>query len=322
MMRVLAFLMTVLALPLAAGELVVRPVAVTEWKSVYATVEARRTVPARARIGGTVGALAVTEGMTVSAKETIGKVEDQKLDFQLAALAAQITSAEAQLQNARAELARGEALTGRGVSTAQRVDALRTQVDIADGQLLALRAERDRTLQTRAEGEVLAPSEGVVLSVPVSTGEVIQPGEPVAIIAADGFFLRLQVPERYASGFSEGASIRVGEGADARTGTLAKVYPLIEGGRVQADIDVDGIDPRFVGLRVAVRLPVGQRDAIAVPAEAITHRNGLDFVAIQSGGSITERVVLPGATVEAEGGEQIEIVSGLNPGETVVIGND
>ncbi len=239
-MRSAVFALALLAGPVSAETLLIAPQQVTEWKSVYATVEARRTVPARARIGGTVSAISVSEGDHVAAGAQIGLVEDDKLAFQLASLDAQIAAAQATLENAQAELARGEALVERGVSTAQRLDALRTQVDVAGGQISSLKAERDRITQTQAEGALLAPAEGVVLTVPVAAGEVILPGEPVATVGTGGFFLRLAIPERYADSLKQGAAIRIGDGDNARQGTLAKIYPLIEGGRVQADIEVRG----------------------------------------------------------------------------------
>lgn len=321
-MRAAVLLLAVLAAPAAAGSLMLEPVTVTEWKSVYATVEARRTVPARARIGGTVASIAVTEGDRVAAADPIGEVRDEKLDFQIASLEAQIKAAEAQLENASAELSRGEALVERGVSTAQRLDALRTQVEVATNQIVSLKAERDRVEQARSEGAVLAPEAGLVLSVPVASGEVLSPGEPLALIGSGGFFLRLQVPERYADTLREGDMIFLGDSMSDRGGMIAKVYPQIEGGRVQADIEVEGLDPRFTGERVAVRLPVGERDVLVVPASAVVHRGGLDFVMVDGSGGAVERVVVPGGPLETGDQPMVEIVSGLAAGETVLTRDD
>ena len=94
-------------------------------------------------------------------------------------------------------------------------------------------------VQQAAEGDVLAPEDGRVLTVPVTRGAVILAGEPVATIGSGGLFLRLAVPERHAAALKEGDSIRIGTGGGATEGRLAKVYPEIEGGRVTADVEVD-----------------------------------------------------------------------------------
>ncbi len=316
-MRGIVLFLALCAGPALADTVVSRDV--VEWKSVYATVEARNEVPARARIGGTVAELLVTESDRVAAGAMIGRVVDDKLDFLLAGLDAQISAAEAQLANARTELARGEALVAKGLSTAQRLDALRTQVDVIDGQLLSLGAERSRVIQTQAEGAILAPAEGVVLNVPVTSGEVIMAGESTAIVGTGGLFLRLQVPERHAASLKAGDEIRIGENDDEKIGLLSKIYPRIAAGRVQADIEVGGLDTRFVGERVVVQLPVGHRFALTVPQAALIHRGALDFVTVQDGDSLVERVVLAGEAFSDEGGKVVEILSGLAEGEKVIV---
>ena len=65
---------------------------VTEWKAVYGRVEARDTIAARARIGGIVVELTVSEGDTVKAGQKIATVRDDKIAFQIDALDAQIAS--------------------------------------------------------------------------------------------------------------------------------------------------------------------------------------------------------------------------------------
>src|SRR5690606_16108534 len=69
----------------AAETLVLAPGTVPEWKAVYGRVEARDLVPARARIGGTVVELLVSEGDTVEAGQRIAVVRDDKIAFQIAA---------------------------------------------------------------------------------------------------------------------------------------------------------------------------------------------------------------------------------------------
>ncbi|WP_245438092.1 biotin/lipoyl-binding protein [Mesorhizobium sp. WSM4312] len=128
------------ASPTLAGTLTLVPTTVTEWKAVYGRVEARDTVPARARIGGLVVDLAVTEGEQVKAGQKIATVQDDKIAFQVAALDAQLRALQAQLDTAQSELARGQTLVDKGVMTAQRLDQLRTEVDVARNQLAATEA--------------------------------------------------------------------------------------------------------------------------------------------------------------------------------------
>ena len=303
---------------LCAESLTVTPQPVTDWKAVYGQIEAQTRLPARARLGGTLVSLDAVEGDRVEAGQVLARVVDDKLDLRLRAIDAQLQSLQSQLENAKAELERGEALLQRGVTTVQRLDALRTQVDVLNGQIEATRAERSVVEQQAAEGDVLAPIAGLVLTVPAAAGAVVMPGEAVATIGGGGFFLRLAIPERHARALREGDEIQIDGAGEGATGRLARVYPQIENGRVIADVAVEGLNDAFVDARVLVRLAVGQREALLVPESAVTTRAGLDFVTVEGAGQ-GERAVMLGQRHEQDGVALREILSGLSHGETVVL---
>lgn len=313
-MRALLGILAVVAGPVWADP--VRVATVPIWKSVQATVETRDRIGARARLGGTLVDLAVSEGDAVAAGQVIAEVRDDKLAFQLSAMDAQLTAAQAQLANATAELERGKNLSSQGVTTAQKLDALRTAVDVATGQIAALTAQRKVIEEQVAEGQVLAPVAGRVIAVPATRGAVLMPGEVVAEIAGGGTFLRLAVPERHAASLRQGDVLQIEGPAGVTEGRLVKIYPLIQSGRVQADVEVQGLAEDFVAARILVRLPVGQREALLVPAAAIRTRQGLDFVATTQG----ERAVVPGDPVTLDGQPMVEILSGLDASDQIEAG--
>lgn len=301
-----------------AGTFEVTPASTTEWKSVYGRIEARDLVPARARIGGTVAELLVTEGDLVTQGQKIAVIRDDKLAFQVAAVDAQLAALAAQLARAEAELERGQALVDKGVVTAQRLDQLRTDVDVTRNQIAATEAQKSVIVQQEAEGDVLAPAAGRVLTTPVTRNGVVMAGEAVATVGGGGFYLRLAVPERHAGGLKEGASIRVTTGGGEMSGQLAKIYPQIENGRVIADVEVADLDTAFVDARVLVELPVGERKALLVPAAALTNRFGIDFVRVGTSAGEVERAVVIGERIDRDGTEMVEIMTGVSAGEQVV----
>jgi RND family efflux transporter MFP subunit len=311
-------LVAALAPPLALAEtsVMVEPHVVTDWKAVYGRIEAQSRIPARARIGGTLVSLDVTEGDTVEAGAEIARVFDQKLDFQRGAIDAQLRALASQLANAETELARGEELLQRGVTTAQRLDTLRTQTEVLRNQIAATESERQVIDQQAAEGRVLAPIAGRVLTVPATTGAVVLPGEPIATIGGGGFFLRLAVPERHATMLEEDAAITIEAPAGPVEGRLARIYPQIENGRVIADVEVEALDDAFVDARLPVRLPIGTREALLVPEAAVSRRFGLDFVEVVDTAGGARSVVL-GQRHDIDGTAMVEILSGFAAGETV-----
>lgn len=304
---------------LAADTLTLDPLAVPEWKAVYGRVEARDLVPARARIGGTVIQLLVTEGDMVEAGQRIATVQDDKLAFQIAAIDAQLAVLVAQLSRAEAELSRGHSLVERGVSTEQRLKQLQTDVEVTRNQIVATQAQRSVVVQQGEEGAVLAQVAGRVLAVPVTRGAVIMAGEAAATIGGGGFFLRLAIPERHANALKEDAEIRISTSGTEKTGRLVKLYPQIQNGRVVADVEFGQLDTAFVDARVLVEVPIGSREALFVPRAALTTRSGLDFVRVRQDGREVERVVAPGEVVRRDGVAFVEILTGLVAGETIVV---
>jgi RND family efflux transporter MFP subunit len=324
MRTLIAIVALAASLPLAllAEDLPLAEVSVTEWKAVYGRIEARSRIPARARLGGTLVSLEVIEGDVVTAGQVVAQVVDAKINYQLAAIDAQLQALAAQLDNAKGELTRGEDLLARGVTTAQRLDALRTQVDVLTGQIAAVGADRKVVEQQGLEGTVLAPISGRVLAVPVAAGAVVLPGEAVATIGGGGIFLRIAVPERHAAFLQEGAAIEIETAAGPSEGTLARIYPLIENGRVIADVEVPDLPESFINARVLVRLPIDTRTALMVPETAVITRTGLDFVEIVSPRGAVLRTVVLGQRQTIDGAAMIEVLSGLVSGDRVVTGDE
>ena len=305
------------ALP-ALAETPLAPVKVTDWKAVYGRIETRDRIPARARIGGILTELTVAEGDLVQAGQQLALIVDDKIGFQLSAIDAQLDALSAQAANAEAELKRGEQLQKDGVITTQRLEALQTAVDVVNGNIAANRAQRQVLVQQSAEGAVLAPVTGRVLDVPQAAGAVVMPGEPVAALGGGGFFLRLAVPERHAANLTAGDAIVIETVTGEKSGKLAKVYPLIENGRVLADVEVPDLSEDFVDARVLVRLPVGTRDALLVSPTAVRTHSGLDFVTTQGANGPVERAVVLGPHHLVDGVEMVEVISGLVAGDVVV----
>jgi RND family efflux transporter MFP subunit len=313
------------AQPVSAEEtFAVAPATVPDQKAVFATVESRRVVPARARIGGTVAELAVREGDHVELGQVVATVGDQKLALQLKSLDAQIEGLEAQVAQAQADLTRAEDLASKGIVPQTRLVEVRTIFNVANNAMRARVAERSVIQQQLAEGSVLAPAAGRVLRVPLTTGTVIMAGESVADIAEQNFVLRLRVPERHARFLKAGDVIRIdaaelGE-SGPRFGTIQLVYPRIEDGRVVADATVQGLGDYFVSERIRVWVSAGERTAFVVPAAFITTRFGVDYVKVRSpaNGDMDVPVQRGRALPRPDLPDGVEILSGLNAGDRLV----
>ncbi|WP_246716913.1 MULTISPECIES: efflux RND transporter periplasmic adaptor subunit [unclassified Methylocystis] len=300
-----------------AGEITIRVAPVDDLKAVVASVEPAHQLTARARIGGTVSALKIKEGDDVAGGAEIASVVDQKLFLQIQALDQRIRSQQAQREKAQGDFDRAQELFRRGVYTKALFDHAKTALDVADRNLSALRSDRGVIEQQAAEGSVRAPGPGRILTIPVSVGRVVLPGETIATIAEDKYILRLQLPERHARFMRAGDKVEIGArglhaeaGGERKQGRVRIVYPEIQGGRVIADVDVVGLGDYFVGERARVYVTTGKRDTIIIPRSAVYRRAGVDFVRLASG----EEVVIQLGEAHGDG---VEILSGLHDGDVV-----
>jgi len=309
---------------LAQQTFVVAPQQVADEKAMFATVESANTVPARARIGGTVVQLAVRKGDHVAQDQVVAIVADQKLALQLMSLDAQISGLQAQLDKAKTDLAREQELFARGSAAKAALDAAQTAFDVATNSLKSRVAERSVVEQQVTEGKVLAPTAGRVLTVPVTTGTVIIAGEPVATIGEQNFVLRLRVPERHARFLKAGDSVRI-DGEDlgksgAQFGSIRLVYPQIEDGRVIADAAVAGLGDYFVGERIRVWISAGERTSIIVPGSFIETRFGIDYARVRKDAqTVIDVPVQRGRELpRPDMPDALEILSGLRSGDVLV----
>jgi RND family efflux transporter MFP subunit len=325
-----AFLLAASFLPggaSAAAIFEVQQTAVDDLKSVYATVRSTDVVDARVRTGGTVASLAIQRGSEVKPGDVIATVTDQKLALRMRALDAQIVGLKSRAETARIEFQRQEQLAEKGYAASAKLDEARAASEVASNALKSAEAERAVVTQQVQEGDVLAPAPGRVLTIPVTVGTVVMPGEAIARIAANAYVLRLELPERHARFIKKGDPVAIAgrelSGSDGAIGkgTIILVYPELQDGRVIADAQADGLGKYFVGERVLVWISAGKRNAIIVPRAYLFKRFGLDYARIQgTDGKTVDAVVQLGQPphLEDQGAGLIEVLAGLRPGDRLV----
>ncbi|MBB1090221.1 efflux RND transporter periplasmic adaptor subunit [Rhodopseudomonas palustris] len=318
-----AMLLGVAATQAPADSLAVAARTIADEKAVFATVESVSVVPARARIGGTVIALKVREGDSVSRGQEIATIGDDKLALQMRSLDAQIEALQAQAGQAQIDFDRINGLVERGTLPRVKLDEARTALNVAENGLRAKTAERAVVQQQFKEGQVLAPDDGRVLKKMVTVGSVVLPGDPVVSVAQQHYKLRLRVPERHARLLKQGDRLRI-DGAEvgdqaAKFGTIDLVYPLIEDGRVVADATVEGLGQYFVGDRLRVWIAGGERPAFVIPSRYVRTEFGIDYVRLgEPGKAIAVPVQRGREHPSPDMPDGLEILSGLRNGDRLV----
>lgn len=294
--------------------------AVPDWRSVSASIGTIRQAQALARIPGILTTLRVQEGDRVTKGQLLGRIVDSQLGPQGGAYAAQAAAAEAQAANAQAELSRTRFLYDNGVYAKARLDQAQAGARAAEAQIRASRAQQAAVNAVAGQGAILAPASGRVLLAPVPAGSAVAPGMVIATIADGEPLLRLELPESLAATVRPGAAVlaTLDGNAAAVRGTVTKIYPSVQGGQVLADVAMPGIDDRLIGRRIAAKVAAGSRPALVVPRTAVTTRFGVDSVTLVAADGTTATV--PVQTAPVADPAQVEILSGVTPGDRLAIG--
>jgi HlyD family secretion protein len=260
---------------------------------------------------------------------------------------------EAEVAQAQAEddLARLELLLKGGAVARAEVDEARRRVEIARARSASARAEagaaRPQGAETRAAGSeqrqaeaqlasalarlddtrVLAPHDGVVLTIAVEAGDTVQIGDPIVELAADGETqLVIEPDERHLAWIQPGqraaASAEPFPG-DVFDADVCYVAPAVDSrrGSVEVRLCVDE-PPAFLrpDMTVSVDLTVARTTAaLTVPTDAVHDASTpAPWVLAVEGGRVVKRMVELGL----RGNGHSEIRSGLDEGDEVVAAAD
>lgn len=168
---------------------------------------------------------------------------------------------------------------------------------------------------------IRAPMSGVVTARLVDPGDTVSPGVPMMAVEDNSLYrLEAAVPERDLSTLHIGGRVAVTIGSDRRAaeGTVSVISPSGDPGSRKFMVKVDL--PRGLAVRSGefgrISFPVSYSSGITVPDSAIRSEGGLTFVyVVGREGRAKMQVVKTGRGTE--GG--IEVISGLNPGDRLVI---
>ena len=159
----------------------------------------------------------------------------------------------------------------------------------------------------------------------VSVGDFVQVGTPlIRLVAADPVKLRVNVPERRFGEIAPGQKVTVhadsNVGGDPVRAEVSRVAPAlnIETRTLPVEIVIDNPDLRLKpGGFATAEILVGTSEATIVPRSAVLTFAGVHKVITVVDGVAQEKRVTLGQTVGMETGEWIEVLSGLDGGETI-----
>jgi membrane fusion protein (multidrug efflux system) len=273
------------------------------------TAQARESVTITAKISDVVTRLAFDSGQRVRAGQLLADMNSRAQQADVAAAQAALRDAEQQ-QRRGAELAKAQ-LLARG-----QYDTLRANRDAAAASLQSKHAAvADRT--------IVAPFAGVLGLRQVSVGALVAPGTVITTLDDDSTIkLDFTMPEASLSSLAPGQSITAASDAwpgvsfDGRIADIdSRVDPQTRAVRVRAELPNPDAKLRpGMLLRVQVQLP--PRQALVLPELAVQQEAEQGYVFRVGAGDKVEQVPVKLGTRRSG---QVEVVSGLNAGDRVVV---
>ena len=299
------------------------------------SVEAPDRGRVAARIDGRVGRIAVQEGERVKAGALLLTLVETTAADQSRAAAAGVAEAQGALAATRARLdladktlARYRQLFAKEAVTPLEMDRVSTEQALAANALVAAEAAVQRlSAQSAAAAtavgytQVTAPYDAVVVRKEVQEGSTVLPGTALLLLDRQGAWrVRAQLPEALTGKVAVGDGFRVELPALGKTldATLAEVLPAADAHSRSFEIKLDLAEQAGLsaGLFARVAASGNQKSALLIPTSALLERGQLSGVYVVEAGILRFRLVKTGVRT----GGQIEILSGLAAGETIVTG--
>jgi RND family efflux transporter MFP subunit len=316
-------------------------------------VTARREATVSAQITGTLTAVLIEEGDHVKAGQVMGRLDDTAQRAALAQAQAQLHAAqallaqdEAQLGQSRRDAQRDEDLVKRNLVSQQALEQARTLVDTGSAQGQGQKKQIEvaeanlRSAQVQLDYcTVRAPFSGVVIAKAAQVGEIVSPFSAGGgftrtgigtLVDMDSLEIEVDVNEAYINRVQPGQPVESVLNAypDWRIPShVIAIIPTADRSKatVKVRIGLDAKDDRIVpdmGVRVsfleekqhAAPAPQAPR-GVLVPAAAVRGQDGRQVVFVVRDNRARLRSLTLGATL----GDSRQVLSGLSPGEAVIV---
>ena len=290
------------------------------------TLEAQNAVEVSTRMMGHVREITVREGETVTAGQCLVRIDDTDMMARKTQAEAAIAEATAVLANAETNLSRFERLYAENSVSKAQLDEVRTGRDRAAAGLKRAQAGLTEVEVHLGYLRITAPTDGTVTRRLVDPGDMANPGMPLVMLEQTGTMkVRAGLAEQDVDLVDVGAEVKVKvTSLDQAVYTVPVARILPAANPMSRTFDLEAYLPNQdgrlkSGMFARVEVPVGSREAVLVPTEALHTRGQLTGVWIVDDNATAHlRWIRTSRAI----GDETEVVSGLQGGETIVLRAD
>ena len=287
------------------------------------------------RTPGTVISLSAHIGDTVTKDQVLFTLDQSDLENSYDQSMASLKAAEANYRSVKeqhdkavTDLARYQELYDNGAISASELE--QAKLLASDNSLLAAQAQLEQAQagfnaasDTINDMEVKSPISGIVTALSVEVGDTATSASPaVTIVNMDQVYINISVSENIINSIQNGQHVTVNIPSatnDNLKGTIADLSLAADAatGKYAMKIYIDNPDHLLKsGMFAQVKLTTDSKsDVITVPTDAIVYHNGEYVAYVVENDKAIEKTVTTGM----DNGQEIEVVSGLSPGDILII---
>lgn len=283
------------------------------------TVRSRTVAHIAPKMMARIVEIKVNVGDTVRKNDLIARLDERDIKAQEQAALAALAAANAHAHRAKADEQRIRSLYNKEAATRENFDAVIARAKEAQAGVTQATSAVQEIRASLADTLLLAPFDGVVVKRLKQPGDMGMPGVPlVTLQIPQELRLEVDVPNTCARRYSIGMNVTV---------HIDSLNQLIS---AQIDEISPEIDPKTHSQLIKIALPTieglqpgyfgwleqacGQHEALLIPASAVQHIGQLEVVKVLAEGRQLMRHVRTAKVFH----DQIEVISGLHAGETVI----
>ncbi len=326
-------------------------VAESDWPSTYeatGTVRARTTATISANVMGYARDVRVKVGDHVREGQPLVVLDTREMDSNVSRIEAAreevksaipeadggIAAAKAQFDLAQVTFDRMQELLSKRSVTNQEFDEASARLQAAQAGVDMARAKRAQLnsklaqieQEIRAVGiqrgyaEIRAPFAGTILTKSVEPGTLAVPGAALFTTEREGTYrLEASVEESQLHLARVGKTVLVTIDGTDRTfpARIAEIVPAVDAAARTGTVKIDlpPLAELRSGLFGRARFDVGVHKVLTVPSAGVVTRGQLQSVYVAENNIARVRLI----TVSASWKDQVEVLSGLNPGDKVIV---
>jgi RND family efflux transporter MFP subunit len=275
-------------------------------EEVVGTVQPKLQAVIEAKVSGRITRMPVTVGQSVKQGDVLVELATQEVQ-------ARLDQANAAFQQAELDFNRTANLRKQQAATQGEFDAAQARYNMAKATVAESEA-------LSGYAKIVAPFDGVVARKLADEGDLAMPGKSLLELEGRaGLRLVADVPSLLASRVLPDAklAVQVDTLADPIMGTVVEISPGADPASRTVRMKLDL--PETAGLRTGqfgrLAVPVDEAAFLFVPPPALVRRGQLEILFVAADGKAQMRLVRSGKDTP----QGIEILTGLAPGESVVV---